>query len=168
MSRALRIKIPNSWHHVHVKTRCNEVVFCKIEQCQLILNLLEEASKRFPVNMIAWNILPSEYHLIIQSLDGDLSIVMKYINGVLSRRINKQNGWNGSFMRGRFRNTIIEKRYVEAAINNIHSIHDENKWPNLEDNKIYASSEGYYTNNCSPPDWMKKFYKNIKSKNYLL
>ncbi len=122
MARALRVNISNSWHHVSQHGRCDEPVFKHESDSLMLMELLREVCERYPVEIYAWCILPSAYHLLVRSLDGDISRVMKHINGLYTRRLNKKYNWNGSFFKGRFRSTIIQQEYVPQVSRYLHHL----------------------------------------------
>ena len=54
MSRPLRIDYPNAWHHVMSRARSGQDLFIDREDYQQFIDLLQESTDLFNVNLAAY------------------------------------------------------------------------------------------------------------------
>jgi hypothetical protein len=52
-------------------------------------------------------LMTNHYHLMVESVYGNLSKAMAYLNGNYTQRVNQERGIDGSIFRGRFRNKVV-------------------------------------------------------------
>jgi hypothetical protein len=52
--------------------------------------------------------MDNHYHLLIETLDGNLSIGMRQLNGVYTQRYNRSYGREGPVIQGRFKAILVE------------------------------------------------------------
>lgn len=83
-------------------------IFKRDDHCQLFLDLLEEASDAFELEIHAFCLMPNHYHLLVRSRHGNLSRAMKQLNSTYTQRVNLRHGWDGPVFRGRFRSQLIQ------------------------------------------------------------
>jgi len=91
MSRPLRIEYPGAWYHVMNRGRRFEKIFLGRSDYQLFIDLLKEAIELWGVKISAFCLIPNHYHLLVQTPEGNLSRVMRHINGVYTQRYNRAN-----------------------------------------------------------------------------
>ncbi|MDY7035489.1 MAG: transposase, partial [Thermodesulfobacteriota bacterium] len=103
MSRPLRIQFPGAWYHVMNRGRHGEEIFAKKEDYLSFLDLLEELDEVYNVKVAAYCLLSNHYHLLIQTLDSNLSRSMRHLNGVYTQRYNRRHGYDGQLFRGRYK-----------------------------------------------------------------
>jgi REP element-mobilizing transposase RayT len=82
MSRPLRIDYPNAWHHVMNRARRGKELFEETADYQQFIDLLQETTDLFHVNVAAFCLMPTHYHLMVQIPDANLSRCMRHLNGV--------------------------------------------------------------------------------------
>jgi len=58
MSRPLRIEYPNAWHHVMNRARKGADLFVDKEDYQQFIDLLQETTDLFKVNVAAFCLMP--------------------------------------------------------------------------------------------------------------
>ena len=85
------------------------------------LRLLAEASERHGVEVHAYCLMPSHYHLVVRSLSGHLSNCMKHLSGAYTQYLNGRLRRDGAVFRGRFRSELMTTdSYVVAAVRYVH------------------------------------------------
>lgn len=65
--------------------------------------------------------MPNHYHLLIRTPRGNISRIMRHLDGVYTQYINKQYHYDGSLFRGRFKSIVTEKEhYLTELVRYIH------------------------------------------------
>ncbi|MBW2202216.1 MAG: transposase [Deltaproteobacteria bacterium] len=121
MSRPLRIDYPNAWHHVMNRARRGTDVFLDKADYQQFIDLLQQTAELFNVNVAAYCLMPTHYHLMLQTPDANLSRCMRHLNGVYTQKYNVNHGWDGTLFRGRYKSILVgADSYVLQLIRYIH------------------------------------------------
>jgi REP element-mobilizing transposase RayT len=98
MSRPLRIDYPNAWHHVINRARRGEDLFTDKMDYQQFIDLLQETVDLFNINVAAFCLMSTHYHLMVQTPDANLSPCMRHLNGIYTQRYNVRHGCRRSFV----------------------------------------------------------------------
>ena len=121
MSRPLRIEFPDAWYHVMNRARLGQDAFPARKDYSGFMELLMDASEIFNMRVAAYCLMPSHYHLLIQTPDANLSRCMRHINGVYTQRYNARNGCDGTLFRGRYKSILVEEdAYLLELVRYIH------------------------------------------------
>jgi hypothetical protein len=80
--------------------------------------------------------MPTHYHLLIETPAGNLSLGMRYLNGVFTQKYNKANNQTGHIFQGRYKSILVQKDlYFMRLVRYIHQnplkaglIDDISKW----------------------------------------
>jgi putative transposase len=88
MTRPLRIDYQNAWHHVMNRARRGVNLYRDKADYQQFIDLLQETADLFDVNVAAFCLMPTHYHLMAQTPDANLSRCMRHLNGVYTQRYN--------------------------------------------------------------------------------
>ena len=75
---------------------------------RLFLELLEEMSVRFNVEVSAYVLMSNHYHLLVKTLDGNLSKAMQWFGTSYTRKFNIANRTGGHLFQGRFKSIIVQ------------------------------------------------------------
>ena len=82
MPRPLRIEYPGSWHLVRNWSAGEEPLFQDDEDRLIFMDLLDEVSEIFGVQIYAYALMDDEYALVVFDPKGELSRAMRHLNGV--------------------------------------------------------------------------------------
>jgi len=126
----------------HVLNRGNgrSEVFHKDDDYGAFLKLLAQASRRVPMRLLAYCLMPNHFHLVVWTLeDGDLSRWMQWLLTSHVRRYHRHYQSSGHVWQGRFKAFPIEEdehllavmRYVERNPVRAESIpvRKAHRWP---------------------------------------
>lgn len=154
MSRPLRIEYEGAWYHVMNRgaNRCK--IFLDYECYQIFLTLFAEITDIFGIEIHAYCLMENHYHLLLHTPRGNLSRVMRHLDGVYTQRFNRLVRRDGSLFRGRYKALLVEtdayllqvRRYIHlnpAAKNNSIKAEDY-KW----------SSYFGYLDDKECPEWL--------------
>jgi putative transposase len=125
VGRERRIVVPGMVYHVVNRATERRPIFHKAADYAAFLALVAKAGARFPIELLAYCVMPNHWHLVLRPLDAEaLSAYMQWLTTrhvVHYRRMNGGGG-NGHLYQGRFRSALVEDeayywnvfRYVEA------------------------------------------------------
>lgn len=109
MTRPLRIEYPNAWYHVMNRGRRGENVFSGKTDFEIFLGVLQESSELFGCRVAAFCLMTNHYHILLQTPLGNLSRVMRHVNGVYTQRYNRRQKVDGQLFRGRYKSVLVEE-----------------------------------------------------------
>jgi REP element-mobilizing transposase RayT len=73
------------------------------------LAILGEVARRFNWLCHAYCLMDNHYHLLVETIDGDLSLGMRQLNGVYTQRFNRRHERVGHVFQGRFKAILLER-----------------------------------------------------------
>ena len=121
MARPLRIEYPDAVYHVMNRGKGRQKVFLREEDREEFLKLLEEIHRRWKVEIYAYCLMDNHYHICFRTPQGNLSRVMRHVDGVYTQRFNRAHKTDGSLFRGRYKALVIdEEEYLGAVVRYIH------------------------------------------------
>ncbi len=158
MSRPLRIQYENATYHVMNRGRNRQTIFLNPNYYQTFLQCLEEASQRFAAEFQAYCLMSNHYHLLIKTPRGNLSRIMRHIDGVYTQRHNRLKHTDGALFRGRYKSILIDSSaYLLQVSRYIHRNPIETKKPLVDNLTDYTwSSYPAYVNEKSAPAWIDR------------
>ena len=114
MPRPLRIEFENAHYYVMNRSVAGRDIFASPECYQAFLDILGEACSRYGLVVHAYCLVHNQYHLLIKTPRGNLSRVMRHINGVYTLFHNRVNDNEGPLFKGRFKAVLVE--YSDALL----------------------------------------------------
>ena len=122
MPRRARASVGGVAYHVINRGNGRMRVFHRDGDYAAFVALLEQASQRHPMRLLAYCLMPSHFHLVLwPQADGDLSRWMQWLLTAHVRRYHALRGTSGHVWQGRFKAFPIQQdehlltviRYVE-------------------------------------------------------
>lgn len=121
MSRPLRVEYPGAWYHVLNRGRRREEIFFDDGDRKIFFKAIEEATCLYKLEVHCYSLMSNHYHLLVRTPEGNLSRIMRHINGVYTQKINKKHNYEGSIFKGRYKSILVsEKEYLLELIRYIH------------------------------------------------
>lgn len=121
MARPLRIEYPGAWYHVMNRGRRGEEIFSDKKDYEAFVVLLRETGEMFDFQVSAYCLMSNHYHLLVRTPIGNLSRVMRHINGVYTQRFNRYYKVDGQLFRGRYKSILVEEgSYLLELLRYIH------------------------------------------------
>ena len=108
MVRQWRIEFPGALYHVLSRGNGRQDIFLSDDDRHLFLALLEELSERFNTEVYAYVMMSNHYHLLLKTLDANLSRAMQWFGTSFTRKFNQINNNSGHLFQGRFKSIIVE------------------------------------------------------------
>ncbi len=112
MGRKPRQDTPGSWHHVVSRGIATRPLFETRDDIRFFLSRLATEVRKGRIEIHAYSILTTHYHLLLRSPRGELSEALRIAQNAHSRRFNRLHRRDGSLIRGRFfSKPILDDRY---------------------------------------------------------
>ena len=162
MPRLPRIDFPGARHHVMNRGARHQDIFFDPDSCATFVDLLGEAVERYGIRVHGFVLMPSHYHLMIESVRGNLSDAMKILSSRYVQEMNRRPGWDGSLFRGRFHNKVVYEdshwRYLLAYLH----LNPVKAGLAVTPSQYQWSSHGKYSGELTWPEWL--ITKSLKSR----
>ena len=110
MARPLRIEYPGAVYHVTARGNDRAPTFEDDADQVAFLVLLEEVVERFKWLCHAYVLMGNHYHLLVETIEGNLSVGMRHVNGVYTQRFNRRHHRVGHLFQGRFKSILVERQ----------------------------------------------------------
>lgn len=110
MSRPLRIELPGGLYHVTSRGDRREAIYLCDDDRLAWLQILADVCKRFNWRCHSWCQMDNHYHLVIETVEGNLSQGMRQLNGVYTQHINRSHQRVGHVFQGRYKAVLVEKQ----------------------------------------------------------
>ncbi len=108
MPRPLRIQYEGAFYHVISRGNAGEFLYrCDYEK-EYFLKLLQKGAERYEVEVYAYCILGTHYHLLIKTIKANLSEFMHFLGSSYGSYMAAK-GWIGHVFAGRYKAICIEK-----------------------------------------------------------
>ena len=109
MARPLRIEFVGALYHVTSRGDRREAIYEDDEDCAAFLGILGEVVRRFNWVCHAYCLMTNHYHLVIETVEGNLSQGMRQLNGVYTQASNRRHQRVGHLFQGRFKGILVDE-----------------------------------------------------------
>lgn len=154
MSRALRIEYPGAWYHVMNRGAGRRAIFRSNSDRQSLLSLLGDIAATFAVEVHAYCLMNSHYHLLVHTPRGNLSRAMRHLNGVYTQRYNRSYRTDGPLFRGRFKAIVVDADNYLATLSRYIHLNPVTTGIVTRAERYPWSSYRAYLGHVNRPDWL--------------
>ncbi|NEX22029.1 addiction module toxin RelE [Thiorhodococcus mannitoliphagus] len=109
MARPLRIEFAGALYHITSRGDRCEPIYEDEQDQEAFLGVLAEVVERFNWLCHAYCLMTNHYHLIVETVEGNLSKGMRQLNGVYTQASNRRHGRAGHLFQGRFKSILVDK-----------------------------------------------------------
>ena len=109
MTRPLRLEFPNALYHVTARGDNRSTIFLDHEDRQRWLDILGLVCARFNFIVHAYCQMGNHYHLMIETIEGNLSQGMRQLNAIYSQFFNRKHRHVGHVFQGRYKAILVQK-----------------------------------------------------------
>ena len=121
MPRPNRHDDPGSFHHVVNRPVAKRTLFESRQDCRVFLALLAREVREGRIEVHAYALMLTHFHLLVKSVKGELSEAMRRIQQGYARYFNRTRKRDGGLFRGRFKSRWIDSvRYRRNVVGYIH------------------------------------------------
>ena len=154
MARPLRIEFAGALYHVTARGDRQEDIYLDDADRQGFLSILEQVNNRFNWLVHAYCLMDNHYHLLVETLDSNLSNGMRQLNGVYTQTSNRRHGKAGHVFQGRYKAILVQKesyllelaRYIVLNPVRARMVRTAKAWPWSS----YRDTAGYR----QAPEWL--------------
>lgn len=144
MTRPLRIEYEDAVYHVMNRGLAGGDIFTDEQDYQNFIKVIKEANQHWKINVYAYCLMKNHYHLCFQTPEGNLSRVMRHIDGVYTQRFNRVHHRDGPIFRGRYKAIIIDaEEYLGEVVRYIHLNPVKEKWVENPTQYLWSSYREY-------------------------
>ncbi|RLB70352.1 MAG: hypothetical protein DRH04_03780 [Deltaproteobacteria bacterium] len=108
MARPLRIEYPGAFYHVTSRGNEKKDIFRSSQDRRKFLSYLESSVIRYGAIIHVWCLMNNHYHLLIETPAGNLSQIMRHINGAYTTYFNIKRKRAGHLFQGRYKAILID------------------------------------------------------------
>jgi len=109
MTRPLRLEFPNALYHVTSRGDRREDIFDDDDDRVRFLEILGAVVTDYHWLCHGYCLMSNHYHLVIETLDGNLSKGMRQLNGVYTQASNRRHKRSGHLFQGRYKAILVDK-----------------------------------------------------------
>ncbi len=137
MARPLRIEFAGALYHITSRGDRREAIYDDDEDREAFLNVLAEVVDRYNWLCHSFCLMTNHYHLVVETVDGNLSRGMRQLNGVYTQATNRRHKRVGHLFQGRFKGILVDKdayllelsRYVVLNPVRARMVDSPEQWP---------------------------------------
>ena len=108
MSRPLRLEFAGALYHLTSRGDRREPIYLADEDREDWLTLLAQVCERFNWLVHAYCQMTNHYHLLVETVDGNLARGMRRLNGEYTQRFNRRHGVVGHLFQGRYKALLVQ------------------------------------------------------------
>ena len=109
MARPLRLEFAGAVYHVTSRGDRGEAIYLDDEDRQEWLAVLSLVCDRFNWVVHAYCQMTNHYHLLVETVEANLSAGMRQLNGLYTQRFNRRHGVVGHLYQGRYKAILVQK-----------------------------------------------------------
>ena len=109
MTRPLRLEFAGALYHITARGDRREDIFFRDQDRTDFLTILSQVCARFNWVVHAYCLMTNHYHLLVETVDGNLSRGMRQLNGVYTQHINRNHNLPGHLFQGRYKAIPVER-----------------------------------------------------------
>jgi len=109
MARPLRIEYDGACYHVTARGNEGKRIYRNKSDYRQFKWYMTEAKEKFNCLYHAYVLMPTHYHLLIETPDGNLSEIMQYVNSSYAMYHNTKWERIGHLFQGRYKSILVER-----------------------------------------------------------
>jgi len=155
MARPLRIAYPGAYYHVTSRGNEQKDVFKSQRDREKFLDYLATATQRYGAVIHVYCLMSNHYHLLLETPAGNLSQIMRHINGAYTTYFNVKRKRSGHLFQGRFKAILVEAdEYATELSRYIHLNPVRAGMAQRPEDYRWSSYRSYIGQNVAP-EWLK-------------
>lgn len=154
MARPYRIQYPDAIYHIMNRGLNRRDIFKEASDYEYFLKLCQKSWERWGLEVFAYCLMPNHYHLCLRTPEGNLSRIMRHIDGLYTQNFNRRYGRDGPLFRGRYKAIVVQQEeYLSQLVRYIHLNPVKAKLVETAIDYSY-SSHRFYLSLRKAPGWL--------------
>ena len=156
MSRPLRIQFPGCGVPRYEPWRGQDNQHLSMTKTIKLFSILWPMGHRlWQIEMFAYVLMGNHYHLCLRTPKGNLSRVMRHVDGLYTQRFNRRHGRDGTLFRGRYRAILVDADEYLSSPGALHSSESRRgqHWQSMPEDYRWGSHR-YYLQAKGSPGWL--------------
>lgn len=154
MARPLRIEFPDAVYHISARGNERKDVFWDDRDRERFLGYLETSVLRYKVNIHVYCLMSNHYHLLLSTPEGNLSQIMRHINGGYTTYFNKRHNRAGHLFQGRYKAILVDADPYAGELSRYIHLNPVRAGIAARPGKYFWSSYSTYIGKETPPGWL--------------
>ncbi|RNC67441.1 MAG: hypothetical protein ED859_14510 [Desulfuromonadales bacterium] len=155
MARPLRIEYPGAFYHVTSRGNEQKDIFKSRKDREKFLEYLASATERYGAAVHAYCLMSNHYHLLLETPAGNLSQIMRHINGAYTTYFNVKRKRSGHLFQGRYKAILVEADEYLAELSRYIHLNPVRAGIVERPEHYQWSSYQSFTGQSKPPAWLK-------------
>jgi putative transposase len=109
MARPYRLQGENCFYHITSRGDDRKKIYISDFDFKKFLDYLLKAKERFEFHLYAYVLMSNHYHLLIETLQPNLSQIMQYLNTAYTTYYNVKRKKYGHLFQGRYKSILVDK-----------------------------------------------------------
>ncbi len=155
MTRPLRVNFPGALYHVTSRGNRRAPIFRDDADRRIWLDVLAKVCERHHCIVHSFCQMTNHYHLLVETVEGNLPSCMRQLNGHYSQHFNRRHRVAGHLFQGRYKAILVQKdsyllevsRYIVLNPIRANTVAALNEWR--------WSSYHYFIGDDVSPDWLE-------------
>ena len=158
MARPLRIEYPGAFYHVTSRGNERKDVFKSRKDREQFLSYLESAVVRYGALIHTYCLMDNHYHLLLETPAGNLSQIMRHINGAYTTYFNVKRKRYGHLFHGRYKAILVEADEYATELSRYIHLNPVKVAIVTKPEEYEWSSYRYFIDMFAPPAWLTKYF----------
>ena len=155
MARPLRIEYPGAFYHVTSRGNEQKDVFRSRRDREQFLSYLQTASERYGAVIHAYCLMSNHYHLMLETPEGNLSQIMRHINGAYTTYFNVKRKRAGHLFQGRYKAIIVDADAYALELSRYIHLNPLRVGMVIKPEEYQWSSYRSFIGLAETPEWLK-------------
>ncbi|MDD4013500.1 MAG: transposase [Candidatus Omnitrophica bacterium] len=144
MARPCRFESENTFYHLTSRGDDRKKIYASEFDHEKFLEYVLKAKKRYRFRLYAYVLMTNHHHLLVETLQANLSKIMHFINGSYTTYYNTKRKRAGHLFQGRYKSIIVDKdSYFLELTRYIHLNPVRAKITQLPEEYRWSSYRGY-------------------------
>ncbi len=154
MARPLRIEYAGAFYHITARGNERKDIFKSIKDRKQFLSCLSAAFERYQAIIHVYCLMGNHYHLLLETPAGNLSQIMRHINGAYTTYFNTKRRRAGHLFQGRYKAVVVEADVYAQELSRYIHLNPVRAGIVANPEEYPWSSYASYISAKNPPEWL--------------
>jgi putative transposase len=154
-TRPLRIEYPGAFYHVTSRGNEQQDVFKSQKDRERFLAYIESAVVRYGAIVHTWCLMRNHSHLLLETPWGNLSQIIRHINGAYTTYVNVKRKRVGHLFQGRYQAILVEADACAVELSRSMPLNPVRAGMVARPEHYPCSSSRSSIGQCPTPAWLK-------------